>query len=101
MKFALSVQILQTLQQLSYDDGDILFSEDAWLHLRANVSLRLRENIWNGNTRIELELIGVRLPARPLDLDQMGLHKAKRHKHILWEWNFATSILDSKSVLFL
>ena len=30
---------------------------------RIDIAYRLRENVWNGNTTIELELLGVRLPA--------------------------------------
>ena len=32
---------------------------------RIDIAYRLRENTWNGNTNIELELIGVRLPNQP------------------------------------
>ena len=32
---------------------------------RLDIAYRLRENTWNGNTNIELELIGVRLPNQP------------------------------------
>jgi single-stranded-DNA-specific exonuclease len=31
---------------------------------RLDIAYRLRENTWNGNTNIELELLGVRLPTR-------------------------------------
>ena len=31
---------------------------------RVDISYRLRENIWNGNTTIELELVGIRLPTQ-------------------------------------
>jgi len=33
---------------------------------RVDISYRLRENSWNGNTTIELELVGVRLPTQHL-----------------------------------
>ncbi len=32
---------------------------------RVDIAYRLRENNWNGNTTIELELLGVRLPTQP------------------------------------
>lgn len=32
---------------------------------RVDIAYKLRENTWNGNTTIELELLGVRLPTQP------------------------------------
>ncbi len=33
---------------------------------RVDVAYKLRENTWNGNTNVELELVGIRLPDSPL-----------------------------------
>jgi single-stranded-DNA-specific exonuclease len=53
-------------------DSSIQMKAIAWrwceyfpLPPRIDIAYRLRENTWNGNTNIELELIGVRLPDRP------------------------------------
>ncbi len=61
---------------LSQDTGTVPFKLKAiaWrkagdyfpLPPRVDISYRLRENSWNGNTTIELELVGVRLPTQPL-----------------------------------
>ncbi|HEY9607408.1 MAG TPA: single-stranded-DNA-specific exonuclease RecJ [Allocoleopsis sp.] len=36
------------------------------LPVQVDIAYKLRENTWNGNTSIELELVGIRLPASPL-----------------------------------
>ncbi len=35
------------------------------LPARVDIAYKLRENTWNGNTTVELELLGFRLPAQP------------------------------------
>jgi len=61
----IKVTLAQTI-----DDQQYIVKAIAWrwrdyfpLPLRVDVAYKLRENTFNGNTNIELELIGVRLPA--------------------------------------
>jgi single-stranded-DNA-specific exonuclease len=57
---------------LSQDNQPITITAVAWrwgeyfpLPQRVDIAYKLRENNWNGNTSIELELVGIRLPASP------------------------------------
>ncbi len=59
-----------TLRQRSPDGQVAMLQAIAWrwgcyypLPSCLDVAYRLRENVWNGNTTIELELLGARLPA--------------------------------------
>lgn len=77
---------------LGQDDG-IQIKAIAWrwsqyfpLPPRVDVAYKLRENHWNGNTDIELELVGIRLPA----MSNNGIKKAsfqyKGHTYICSHW---------------
>jgi single-stranded-DNA-specific exonuclease len=48
---------------------------------RVDVAYKLRENTWNGNTSVELELVGIRLPASPLSLSNKAefYHNERRY----------------------
>jgi len=57
---------------LSQDNQPVKITAVAWrwgeyfpLPARVDIAYKLRENSWNGNTTIELELVGIRLPASP------------------------------------
>jgi single-stranded-DNA-specific exonuclease len=57
---------------LSQDNQPVKITAVAWrwgeyfpLPARVDIAYKLRENTWNGNTAIELELIGIRLAASP------------------------------------
>ena len=54
---------------LSQDNQPVKFTALAWrwgeyfpLPQRVDIAYKLRENTWNGNTAVELELVGIRLP---------------------------------------
>jgi single-stranded-DNA-specific exonuclease len=58
---------------LSQDNPPLKITAVAWrwgeffpLPSRVDIAYKLRENTWNGNTAIELELVGIRLPASPI-----------------------------------
>ncbi len=57
---------------LNQDNQAVKISAVAWrwaeyspLPPRVDIAYKLRENTWNGNTSIELELVGIRLPDSP------------------------------------
>ncbi|HEY9742737.1 MAG TPA: single-stranded-DNA-specific exonuclease RecJ [Coleofasciculaceae cyanobacterium] len=57
---------------LSQDNQPVKITAVAWrwgeyypLPHNVDIAYKLRENNWNGNTSIELELVGIRLPASP------------------------------------
>ncbi len=57
---------------LSQDNQAVNITALAWrwgeyfpLPSRVDIAYKLRENTWNGNTSVELELVGIRLPASP------------------------------------
>ena len=57
---------------LSQDNQPVKITAVAWrwgeyypLPQNVDIAYKLRENNWNGNTSIELELVGIRLPASP------------------------------------
>jgi single-stranded-DNA-specific exonuclease len=57
---------------LSQDNQPIKLTAVAWrwgeyfpLPSQVDIAYKLRENNWNGNTSVELELVGIRLPAAP------------------------------------
>ena len=57
---------------LSQDNQPVKITAVAWrwgeyfpLPHHVDIAYKLRENNWNGNTSIELELVGIRLPASP------------------------------------
>ncbi len=59
--------------KLTFSDGVTKIKAIAWrwrdyfpLPLRIDIAYKLRENSWNGNTTIELELLGVRVATPPL-----------------------------------
>lgn len=58
---------------LSQDNNTAEIKAVAWrwgeyfpLPSRVDIAYKLRENTWNGNTNVELELVGIRLPDSPL-----------------------------------
>ena len=58
---------------LNQDNQAATISAVAWrwaeyspLPPRVDIAYKLRENTWNGNTSIELELVGIRLPDSPM-----------------------------------
>ena len=80
--------------KLSLQDNDTKIKAIAWrwgeyspLPSRVDIAYKLRENVWNGNRSIELELVGVRLPATASDTVQKALFKYNGRSYAcsLWE----------------
>jgi single-stranded-DNA-specific exonuclease len=69
------------------------------LPVQVDIAYKLRENTWNGNTSIELELAGIRLPASPLTSTAMSkkaefYFNERRYLCSLVETNQGTSVLN-------
>ncbi|HEY9725851.1 MAG TPA: single-stranded-DNA-specific exonuclease RecJ [Chroococcales cyanobacterium] len=69
------------------------------LPVQVDIAYKLRENTWNGNTSIELELAGIRLPASPLKSTAMSkkaefYFNERRYLCSLVETNQGTSVLN-------
>ncbi|MEH2180817.1 single-stranded-DNA-specific exonuclease RecJ [Nostoc sp.] len=62
----IKMTIAQTIDNQQYKIKAIAWRWGDYFHLpsRVDIAYKLRENYFNGNTSIELELIGVRLPIR-------------------------------------
>ncbi|AFZ16364.1 single-stranded-DNA-specific exonuclease RecJ [Allocoleopsis franciscana] len=72
----------------SQDNQPIKMTALAWrwgeyfpLPSRVDIAYKLRENTWNGNTAIELELVGIRLSSAPPSLTQKAefYHNERRY----------------------
>lgn len=72
----------------SQDNQAIKMTALAWrwgeyfpLPSRVDIAYKLRENTWNGNTKIELELVGIRLSSAPPSLTQKAefYHNERRY----------------------
>jgi single-stranded-DNA-specific exonuclease len=87
---------------LSQDNQPVKVTAVAWrwgeyypLPLRVDLAYKLRENTWNGNTSIELELVGIRLPASPLSSTAMS----KKAEFYFNERRYICSLCESLNEL--
>lgn len=71
------------------------------LPVQVDLAYKLRENTWNGNTSIELELVGIRLPASPSPLASTAMSKKaefyfneRRYLCSLVQTGHGTSVLN-------
>ncbi len=79
---------------LSQENQPIKIQAVAWrwgeyfpLPSRVDIAYKLRENTWNGNTAIELELVGIRLAASPAASPRKAEfhYNQRRYTCSLWE----------------
>ena len=65
---------------------------------RVDIAYKLRENNWNGNTSVELELVGIRLPASPTSLPKRAefYHNKRRYTCTLSESSNELRIRNSE-----
>ena len=79
---------------LSQDNQPLKITAVAWrwgeyfpLPQRVDIAYKIRENTWNGNTVVELELVGIRLPASPLSPPKKAefYHNERRYTCSLYE----------------
>lgn len=72
---------------LNQDNQPVTITAVAWrwaeyspLPPRVDIAYKLRENTWNGNTNVELELVGIRLPVSPTSPpNKAEFYHNKRH----------------------
>jgi single-stranded-DNA-specific exonuclease len=73
---------------LSQDNQPVKITAVAWrwgeyfpLPARVDIAYKVRENTWNGNTAIEMELVGIRLTASPTSPTRKAefYHNARRY----------------------
>ncbi|MDP8963608.1 MAG: single-stranded-DNA-specific exonuclease RecJ [Cyanobacteriota bacterium] len=85
---------------LSQDNQPVKFTALAWrwgeyfpLPQRVDIAYKLRENTWNGNTAVELELVGIRLPtfSTPSPKKAEFYHNQRRYTCSLVETCHGTS----------